>query len=243
MRRFDMVFPLSRLVEESLFQNGIAPARIVLTYPGVDVKELETRARRSASEVRSEFGLTEGQLLAVMVGNVREWKGQHVVVEAVAGLRPDARERLVVLLVGESGPEHAAYGERIRSMIHQADLDSTIRLVGRREDVPDLFEAADISIHASVRPEPFGLVVQEGMLYGCAPIAADAGGPVEMITPDCGLLFDTSRPAELTEHLRALIDDPQRRRDLAARARIRAKAFDIERHVRLVENAYDRLLG
>ncbi len=243
MRRFDVIFPLSRLMEESLVENGVPRDHMVLTYPGVDLEEIESREYRPREVVRAEFGLREHQVLAVMVGNLRRWKGQHVVVEGVRRLPAALRDKLVVLLVGEAGPDHAAYEERLRRAIGAAGLDGTIRLTGRRGDVPDLLEAGDISIHASVVPEPFGLVVQEGMVHGCAPIAADKGGPVEMLTSDSGLLFDADHPEELTAHLRVLLEDPQRRREYASRAEARAREFDIRGHVRLIEANYARLLS
>ena len=36
-------------------------------------------------------------------------------------------------------------------------------------------------VHASVVPEPFGQVVAQGMAAGVPVVAADAGGPAEMI--------------------------------------------------------------
>ncbi len=243
MQNFDCVFPLSRFVENGLLLNGISPERIVLTYPGVDLEATGAGSRRDPKEVRREFGVSPESALAVMVGNVREWKGQHVVVEALAKLRPSLRSQIVVLLVGEAGPEHIEYRDRIERMIADAELSAVVRLTGRRSDVPDLLEAADIAIHASIRPEPFGLVVQEAMLSGCAVIAANEAGPAEMLTPESGLMYDTRRPEELSAHLERLITDPERRRSLGEGAKVRAREFDLKLHVELVEGAYRRLLS
>jgi glycosyltransferase involved in cell wall biosynthesis len=243
MRRFNRYFPLSRLVERSLVEdNGISPDRIVLTYPGIDLSVAATQGCRSTDDVRAEFGVGPDGILAVMVGNLREWKGQHVVVQALARLPESARSRLVVLFVGATGTENTEYLDKIEGMIRDAGLDDVVLVAGRRADVPDLLEAADIAIHASIIPEPFGLVVQEAMLHGCAVVAADEGGPAEMLTHECGLMFDTDRPEELTAHLTVLIEDEGRRRKYGAEARSRVRAFDLRRHVELIEEAYRDLL-
>jgi glycosyltransferase involved in cell wall biosynthesis len=200
------------------------------------------RPYRDRDEVRREFGVQPGQVLAVMVGNIRRWKGQHVVVEGVGGLSSEHRAGLVLLLVGDIGPSHEDYADELRARIAELGIGDTVRFTGRREDVPDLLEAADVAVHASIMPEPFGLVVLEGLAHGCAVIAADAGGPVEMIDESSGLLYDPAQPAELTAHLRRLLDDPDRRTRLGAAARERARDFDIRDHVRLIVDSYRTLL-
>ncbi|MBT8337952.1 MAG: glycosyltransferase family 4 protein [Gemmatimonadetes bacterium] len=242
MRQFDRVFPLSRLVMHSLIDNEIPAERMVLTYPGLDLEALSVRPYRPRDEVRDELGVEPGQVLAVMVGNVRRWKGQHVVVEGVGGLSSEQRARLVLLLVGDIGPLHGDYADELRARIAELGIGDTVRFTGRREDVPDLLEAADVAIHASIMPEPFGLVVLEGLTHGCAVVAAGAGGPVEMIDEKAGLLYDPAKPAELTERLARLLDDPEGRARLGAAARVRARDFDIRDHVRLIVETYRELL-
>ncbi|MEJ2538836.1 MAG: glycosyltransferase family 4 protein [Gemmatimonadota bacterium] len=243
IRRFDAYFPLSVLMEEFLEAQGIDRQKIVLTYPGIDLSEVDAREFRPADQVREEFGLTPGQLLVVMVGNIRHWKGQHVVVEALAGLGPEEREGIRLLFVGDTNEETAAYKAGLVEAVEGHGLADTVTFTGRRDDVPDLLEAADIAVHASVEPEPFGLVVQEAMIHGCATVAADEGGPVEMITEGSGLTFNAAEPDELTKALRMLIGDAELRHRLAREARLRARFFDQVRHVETVEARYAQLLG
>ena len=242
IRQFDAYFSLSRIMENFLIENGIDSEKILLTYPGLDIDEIESRGYRPASEVRSEFGLEDGQLLVVMVGNIRRWKGQHVVVEALAGLDAEERRRIRLLFVGDTNAESAPYEARLLEAVRKHDLERTAVFTGRREDVPDLLEAADIAVHSSVEPEPFGLVVQEAMVHGCATVAADEGGPVEMITEDSGMTFSPSDPSQLTRALEALIRDEELRDRLADGARRRARVFDQTQHVSIIENHYRSLL-
>jgi glycosyltransferase involved in cell wall biosynthesis len=243
MARFDRIFSLSRLVSDSLIDNGVPAERIVLTYPGLDLAELDALVPRPRADVRAEFGVGEGQVLAVMVGNVREWKGQHVIVEAVGALDPARQAQLSVLLVGDISEEHRPYAEGLEERMAELGIADRVRFIGRREDVPDLLEAADIALHASTIPEPFGLVVLEAMAHGCAAIAGDAGGPIEMLSADTGLLHNHEQPAEMTRHLEVLLDDPALRERLSRNARRRARDFDILEHVRLISDAHRQLLS
>jgi glycosyltransferase involved in cell wall biosynthesis len=242
MARFDRIFSLSRLVSDSLVDNGVPAERIVLTYPGLDLEGLDAREPRPRDDVRAEFGVQDGQVLAVMVGNVRQWKGQHVIVEAVGALDPAHRAQLFVLLVGDISEMHRPYADGLEARMVELGIDDRVRFIGRREDVPDLLEAADIALHASTIPEPFGLVVLEAMVHGCAVVAGNAGGPIEMLSADTGLLHNHEDPAQMTAHLERLLDDPSLRERLARGARDRARSFDIREHVRLITDAYRRLL-
>ena len=42
--------------------------------------------------------------------------------------------------------------------------------------------ALDVVVHASTQPEPFGLVIAEGMACGRAVIVSDGGGAAELVT-------------------------------------------------------------
>jgi glycosyltransferase involved in cell wall biosynthesis len=242
IRQFAAYFSLSRIMQDFLVEQGIDPDRIVLTYPGLDLNEIDGREFRPAGAVREEFGLTPEQLLLVMVGNIRHWKGQHVVVEALAGLTPEERKGIRLLFVGDTNAESAPYEARLQEAIRGHGLERTAVFTGRRDDVPDLLEAADIAVHSSVEPEPFGLVVQEAMIHGCATVAADEGGPVEMITEDSGITFSPADPPQLTRALQRLIHDEPLRVRLAEGARRRARYFDQSRHVALIEDHYRSLL-
>ena len=56
-----------------------------------------------------------------------------------------------------------------------------MHLTGFRADIPDVMNAWDVVVHASVRPEPFGRVILEGMLLGKPVVATAAGGVPELI--------------------------------------------------------------
>lgn len=243
LQSYDAYFPLSRFVEDSFIQNDIDPSLITLTYPGVDFDEIESRVYRNALDVRGEFELADDQLLVAMVGNVRTWKGQDVVLRALGGLERSELRLIKVLFVGDRGQHDAAYQRRLDALIHTHGLESAVEFTGRREDVPDLLEAADIAVHASVQPEPFGLVVQEAMAHGCATVAANKGGPVEMMKSGSGFMFDADEPSELTHHLRRLIKDSDLRTRVSENARRQARTFDVYDHVSLIESRYREILG
>jgi len=74
-RRHFSVVSLSNYVTETLTSQGMPADRIHLIYPGVDIEAFRHRVTRPAAEVRADLGVSDDSVLAVMVGNVRHWKG------------------------------------------------------------------------------------------------------------------------------------------------------------------------
>ena len=84
------------------------------------------------------------------------WKGQHVVVQALAHL-PEVN----CIIVGDALFGEQAYAERLTTLINDLGLAGRIHFLGHRADVPKLMRAVDVMVHPSIAPEPFGRTLVE----------------------------------------------------------------------------------
>jgi glycosyltransferase involved in cell wall biosynthesis len=242
-RRFDQYLAISRYMADMLREQNVDPDRIHVVYLGVDFEALRSRVRRTREAVRSELGVTRDQRLVLMVGNIRPWKGQHVVIEAVRMLPKETLARMRVCFAGATAKDQAHYDTELRDQVGAAGLGDCVTFLGPRTDTPDLYNAADIAVHASTSPEPFGLVVPEAMALGCAVIAASFGGPAEVIVRGTGMLCDPARPEDYAHALEQLVTDEPLRQAIIAAAPARAALFGIERTVEGTVRFYERALG
>lgn len=242
-RRFDRYLAISRHVAAGLRAQGVNPERIKLNYAGVDFASLRMRAVQPREIVRRQLGVRDDQVLVLMVGNIRAWKGQREVIAALRLVPKDIRDRMRFCFVGAAGNSDGEYEAGLRDDVARANLQDCVAFLGARSDVPDLFRAADIAVHASTTPEPFGLVVPEAMAFGCAVIASSLGGPAEVIVPGTGFLCDPARPEEYARALEQLVRDDNLRRAISSAAPGRAALFGIERNVEGTASVYRRLLG
>jgi glycosyltransferase involved in cell wall biosynthesis len=126
--------------------------------------------------------------------------------------------------------------------VADGSLGDRVAFLGQRDDVPDIMSAADVVLNASTAPEPFGLVVVEGMAVGRPVVATRHGGPAEIVTPGAGLCFDPGSPEELGSLLATLLESPELRASLGKGALARAADFPVSRAVAGVERVYDELL-
>lgn len=241
-RCFDLYIPVSHYMAGVLRREGVDPSRIMVVHLGVDSMGLRAQVVRSREAVRAELGVAADQLLVVMVGNLREWKGQREVIAALQLLPENVRARLRVCFAGATASIDAAYERELREAIAAGGLGNCVRFLGSRTDVPDLYAAADIAVHASITPEPFGLVVPEAMALNCAVIAAWSGGPAEVITPGTGLLCDPRVPRQYADALERLVRDESLRRAIAAAGPARAAIFSVQRTVEGTQRVYRRAL-
>lgn len=68
-----------------------------------------------------------------------------------------------------------------------------------------LYSCATVSLLTS-RNEPFGLVAIEALACGAPVIASDEGGPLDIITPEVGLLFQSENPEDLAREVQLMLD-------------------------------------
>src|SRR6202000_3502744 len=92
---------------------------------------------------------------------------------------PDGPEQAV--LVGQPMFGEEPFEHELHELVAQLGLDGRVLFRGFREAIWDELAGFDVLVHASVIPEPFGQVVLEGMAAGLAVLAADEGGPADLI--------------------------------------------------------------
>jgi len=239
-RHVDAMVSMTHAVQDHCAAHGVVARCNQVIYDAVD--ENEFQPRRSAEDVRAEFGLSVATPCFGIVGNIQEWKGQAVVVEATAHVHTRVPQA-VCLIVGGAHRAGAEYERALHRRVQELGLASAIRFVGFRTDVPDLMNALDVIVHASIRGEPFGRVILEGMLLRKSVIAAAAGGVPELIRDgETGYLVAPGDSAVLADRLVSLLGDPQLRADIGARAQAWAREqFSLAQHVSMMTKLYERL--
>jgi glycosyltransferase involved in cell wall biosynthesis len=181
-------------------------------------------------------------LVFLALGRLSPWKGQHLFLDAFARAFPTGPERAVIAGGPLFGEERYATGLRHRAT--ELGIAERVHWTGHLDDVTPVLAAADVVVHTSVIPEPFGLTVAEGMAAGRPVVAQAAGGPAEVITDGAdGLLSPMGDPDALAERLQRLARDPGLRRRLSHEARRSALAFRPEAIAERVERTYDLVLA
>lgn len=214
--RMDAVIANSQATADAFrAAGGCRPVHVIPN--GFESQPFDAASPEVVCGLRNQWNPAGGPVAAVF-GRLARWKGQHLLIEAAKRL-----PELTVWIVGEAlfTDDDAAYALELRELAKP--LGPRVQFTGFRTDIPELMTAADIIVHCSTSPEPFGRVIVEGMLAGKPVVASDAGGPREIICPNVtGLLVPLGDPTELAAALKSLLADPQKARSMGAAGRERA---------------------
>ncbi len=119
--------------------------------------------------------------------------------------------QLKIRVVGWYVPHHPLVEE------YKNDVEFT----GLRQDIPKVLEESDVFVLPSYS-EGLSNALMEAMSSGCACVASDVGGNAFLLQNGVsGLLFPAGDREALKGHLRRLLEDPAKRRDLGLKARAR----------------------
>jgi len=180
MAKGERVIAASRFIAGLIVaRHGVDPTRVRLIPRGVDPAVFDPGAVSGdrIARVANAWRLPDGAAVVLLPGRLTSWKGQRVLIEAVARL---ARRDVCCVLVGsDQGRRRYAAG-----LIRQAEalgIADRLRLAGECDDMPAALMLADVVVHASTQPEAFGRVVIEAQAMGRPVIAADLGAPVETV--------------------------------------------------------------
>jgi len=240
-RRTTTLVCMTRAVLDYCRSHGLHAPDERVVYDAVD--EAWLRPRRAAADVRREIGIPPDAPCIGIAGNIQEWKGQRVVVEALGllGEHPDVH----CVIAGGVHRAGETYGAQLRDRMGALGLADRVHLIGFRADIPDVINAWDVVVHASVRPEPFGRVILEGMLLAKPVIATAAGGVPELIEHGhTGFLVPPGDAPALADCLRRVLSAPDAARAIGARAQVWARQqFSLARQVAEMSQIYDGAAG
>jgi glycosyltransferase involved in cell wall biosynthesis len=199
------------------------PKRIRVIHRGIDIGYFDP-VKVSAERVvklATDWRLKDGVPTVMLPGRLTRWKGQAVLIEAIAKLeRTDIR----CLLVG-SDQGRTGYRRELEGLITKHQLEAVVHLVGDCKDMPAALMLADVVVSASTDPEAFGRIMVEAQAMGRPVIASDHGASQELVLPnETGWLVPPNDTAPLAEALdKALALDAQARESWAQGAISRAR--------------------
>ena len=241
-RPVDMFLPDSWAVAERLLAMGVPRNRITPTYCPVDVGEFDP-ARVVPSGEFKRFGAQPDALAFGIIGQLLEWKGQQVFLDAAKRVFNSLPDSVAVIV----GAEPDRSGERMKYLRDRAErlgIADRILFTGHRNDISQVMAELDVVVHASIEPEPFGTVIAEAMAMKKAVVAMRAGGPIDYVQDGVnGLLSDPADAGQMAEAILRLLRDADLRRRLGESGRRTVvERFSAERHARDTQALLDSVI-
>lgn len=217
MTRGERVIAISDFIAEHARRvYGLEADRVRVVHRGIDMARFDP-ARVSPERIiqlAQKWRLPDGYQVIMLPGRLTRWKGQAVLIEALALLgRHDVR----CLLVG-SDQGRTGYREELVELVKRRDLTDVVHLVDECSDMPAAYMLTDVVVSASTDPEAFGRIAVEGQAMGRPVIATAHGATDETVLPGrTGWLTAPGDAAALAQALDRFLALSAEERDLMAR--------------------------
>ncbi|MGP0073325.1 MAG: glycosyltransferase family 4 protein [Bryobacteraceae bacterium] len=202
--------------------------RTIPIYNAIDLQRFSPGGTRL--DLDAKAGLEPAAPGTVRVGLVAafaRWKGHKVFLEALARLSPGKPIRGYII----GGPIYQTDGSQwsefeLEREAERLGLAGKVGFTGFLEDTPAAMRSLDIIVHSSTQPEPFGMVIIEGMACGRPVIASQAGGAAELfVDGENALAHAPGDSIGLARQIERLGRDPKLRSQLGEAGR-----KTVERH-------------
>ncbi|HDR7377663.1 MULTISPECIES: glycosyltransferase [Bacillus cereus group] len=193
-------------------------------------------ANKEILDFRLEKNLKEQSSIKIgLIGGLNtKYKGHEFAFKAIQMLSSSYNIELHLLGNGDVAKRHA--------QVQEMDIEKNVIFDGTRENGKEVWkwlDSMDIYIQPSLQ-EGLPRATVEAMSRGCAVIASDCGGLIELI--DSNFLIRKGDSLDLANKLKKLIEEPELYRQQSKRNFIKSKEFTAENLNKLRDRFYSNLL-
>ncbi len=218
----DVIIAVSEAVKDyAIKKEGADPRKVQVILNGVKINKF----------LNTKRDYNKNELIIGSVGRLEKQKGYDLLLEAIFKAKDQA---IKCEIVGE-GKER----DYLEKRIHELRLFDQVKFIGQREDTPDFLNNIDIFVLPS-RWEGLGIVILEAGLSGLPVIASNIDGIKEIIDDNQnGLLFEKANTDDLSDKLKTLLTDGEKRKELGESLQDKIKNnFDIKKIAEKYQKLY-----
>jgi len=206
-RHADKVIANSDFTREELIKLNVAPERITLISPGVDIEKFKPGLE--SADLRAQVGAGPDQLMILSVGRLSRRKGFDQVIKSLPSLVEKGLDvHYVIIGIGEDR-------DYLQDLASQDAVAGRVHLLGHVEmaDLPRWYNACDVFVMSNREingdTEGFGIVFLEAAASAKPVIAGMAGGTADSVVDGVtGLRIDGNCSATVANGLYKLLSDP-----------------------------------
>lgn len=205
---------------------------------GIDVNKY-ARAENSAysEKIRSELGLNNDDFILIFVGELSKRKNQIFLIRCINQLMKIGYSNIKLLLVGE-GVKMSNY----KKYVIKNNLQKNVIFCGYRNDVPDLFSIANISVSSSYQ-EGLPVNVLEAMASGLPLILTNCRGNADLVVNgENGFVVDFDDDEAFVQAVIKLYNDRKLLHDMGKKSKEMILNYSLDNVQQIMKSIYNDLL-
>lgn len=229
MARGERIIAISGFIRQHILDNyDVDPDRIRTIHRGIDSLTFAPERVSSARMIQlaKQWRLPDDKPVILLPGRLTRWKGQTVLIDALAKL---GRKDVCALLVG-SDQGRTGYRQELEERVKRAGLDGVVKMTDHCNDMAAAYHLSAVVVSASQEPEAFGRVIVEAQAMGKPVIVTSIGAYQETVIP--GETAWVVPPADADALARALDEALSLTPEQSAAIGARARAFVADRYTR-----------
>ncbi|NHN85056.1 glycosyltransferase [Acetobacter musti] len=246
----DRVIAISQFIGDRLMQDyDVGPDRLRVIPRGADTRQFSPELVRGdrVQALVDAWDIAEDVPVILMPGRLTEWKGQSLLLDALATMVREGwtGRNWVCVFIG-SAPDRSGYPDALKEQVDRLGLADQVRFGGHCADIPAALALSELVVVPSLKPEPFGRVVVEAQAMARPVIVAAHGAAMETVVHgETGLLFPPGDARALGEMIAGTLeasDDQRAAMGLRARQSV-LDGYTTEAMQQATLGVYDELLG
>lgn len=211
------------------------------TFPSVEAEKIRVvpGALRHdfADPPKRKRAVDDGKVRVITVSRIHPRKGQHYVIEALAGMPKELLKKVEYHIVGPIVKSY--YADELKAKAQEAGFPVIFVGEVNDADLPQHYADADIfamtSIQSGISVEGFGLVYLEAAVCGLPVVAHSTGGVPEAVRHGkSGFLAEPGDTKTLQKYFEDLIGSADLRQSMADAGKARAAelswAYNVRAH-------------
>lgn len=174
MARGDRVIAISAFIRDHILANyAVDPAAIRVIHRGIDTEVFAPDAVAPARMIQlaRQWRLPDDRPVILLPGRLTRWKGQSVLIDALARL--DRRDVCCLLVGSDQG--RTGYRQELEQQIRERGLDGVVFMTDHCADMAAAYLLSTVVVSASQEPEAFGRVIVEAQAMGKPVIVTGIG--------------------------------------------------------------------
>lgn len=224
------VIAISQSVKNSLRKYELIPEKRIFVLPNsIDYSEFNSIQR--INELSNQNSIILGT-----VGRVERSKGINYLLLAMKKILfkyPDTK----LEIIGEGSAL-----KDLQILSNKLNISNSVKFFGKLANPIPNYKRMSIFILPSLL-EGFGIVLLEAMAAGVPVIATNVNGIKEVVVDgESGILVSPKDPDAIANAVFKIIEQPQLSNKLIEKGLLRAKLFNIQVHLKKLENFYYSLL-
>jgi len=241
LRKADMIITTCEFTKREIIKHLKYPEdKIRVVYEGIDL-EIYKQGIQS-EEIIDKYGLPTNQKKILYVGSEDPRKNLHTLIKAFHKLKKKYEN---IKLIKAGNPQWKGAREKLIELIKSLNLENDVIFTGyvSDDDLPKLYNIADLYATPSLLEGGFALPILEAMACGCPMVISNIPPLVETAGADTGVMVNPKDVDGLANAMHEVLTNEALRDKIIKKELERAKMFTWEKTAVGVFKVYEEMMN